>query len=247
MASASERRAQRELAEARASGNAPPEVDVKTGAMINPHNPEFITKKPWYLAEGGSGGGGGDSGPTLDHQADQRREEDKKTISLAEADAMVMRERERIKEKLRRQRQKLRGGRRGDDDGGDGDLFEAGMWIEALKKNKRPYLIAQIVRASLDKKRGEVYDLRYEDGYLERNVRPFGADGQGGPPGGGGRSRYSAPADSQPPRMRVTRTGSRAHSVVAGAGGSGGGGRRGGGRRSSGRRRTIPRGTRTTA
>ena len=58
MASASERRAQRELAEARASGNAPPEVDVKTGAMINPHNPEFITKKPWYLAEGGSGGGG---------------------------------------------------------------------------------------------------------------------------------------------------------------------------------------------
>ena len=233
MASASERRAQRELAEARASGNAPPEVDVKTGAMINPHNPEFITKKPWYLAEGGSGGGG-DSGPTLDHQADQRREEDKKTISLAEADAMVLRERERIKEKLRRQRRKMRGGRRGDDDdggdgdgdggGGGGDLFEAGMWIEALKKNKRPYLIAQIVRASSDKKGGEVYDLRYEDGYLERNVRPFG-DGQGAPLGGGvGRSRYSPRADAQPPRMRVTRTGSRASSVIAGAGGGGGGG-----------------------
>ena len=104
MASASERRSQRELAEARASGNAPPEVDVKTGAMINPHNPEFITKKPWYLAEGGDGGGMG-GGPTLDHQADQRREEDKRGISLAEADRLVREERQRIKDKLEIQKQ----------------------------------------------------------------------------------------------------------------------------------------------
>jgi hypothetical protein len=47
MASASKQRAQRELAEARASGNTPPEVNIKTGAMINPHNSKFITKKPW--------------------------------------------------------------------------------------------------------------------------------------------------------------------------------------------------------
>jgi pre-mRNA-processing factor SLU7 len=218
MASASERRAQRELAEARASGNAPPEVDVKTGAMINPHNPEFITKKPWYLAEGGIGG---DGGPTLDHQADQRREEDKRTISLADADALVLRERERIKEKLRRQRRELderrsRGGRRGaghdDNDHDDGgDLFETGMWIEALRRNKRPYLIAQIVRASTDK-RGEVYDLKYEDGHVERNVRPWGGNGAMG------RSSTGGGPDALP-RMRVTRTGSRAQAIIAGGGG----------------------------
>ena len=187
MASASERRAQRELAEARQSGNAPPEIDVKSGAMINPHNPEFITKKPWYLAEGT----GGDGGPTLDHQADQQ---DRRTISLAEADALVREERERIKEKLRKQRTKLKkGGRRGNDDNDD-DLFEAGMWIEALKKNKRPYLIAQIIKAASDKK-GSIYDLKYEDGYIERSVRPFGSSG--------GR-------DNIPQRMRVTKSGSRA-------------------------------------
>jgi hypothetical protein len=156
MASASERRAQRELAEARQSGNAPPEIDVKSGAMINPHNPEFITKKPWYLAEGT----GGDGGPTLDHQADQQ---DRRTISLAEADALVREERERIKEKLRKQRTKLKkSGRIGGDDDDDDDLFEVGMWIEALKKNKRPYLIAQIIKAASDKK-GRFYDLQYED------------------------------------------------------------------------------------
>ncbi|KAL3822068.1 hypothetical protein ACHAXA_000136 [Cyclostephanos tholiformis] len=216
MASASERRAQRELAEARASGNAPPEVDVKTGAMINPHNPEFITKKPWYLSEGGAGGG--DGGPTLDHQADQRREEDKRTISLAEADALVLRERERIKEKLRRQRRKLEGVRSrhgaGDDDDDD-DLFETGMWIEALRKNKRPYLIAQIVRSSMDK-RGKVYDLKYEDGYVERNVRPWGG---GGNDGMGRQSRpHTSGGSNALPRMRVTRTGSRTQAVLAGGG-----------------------------
>ena len=186
MASASERRAQRELAEARQSGNAPPEIDVKSGAMINPHNPEFITKKPWYLAEGT----GGDGGPSLDHQADQQ---DRRTISLAEADALVREERERIKEKLRKQSTKLKkSGRRGNDD--DDDLFEVGMWIEALKKNKRPYLIAQIIKAASDKK-GSIYDLKYEDGYIERSVRPFGSSG--------GR-------DNIPQRMRVTKSGSRA-------------------------------------
>jgi hypothetical protein len=38
--------------------------------MINPHNPEFITKRPWYL-------GGADTGPSLDHQADQRLESER--------------------------------------------------------------------------------------------------------------------------------------------------------------------------
>jgi hypothetical protein len=26
-------------------------MDVESGAMINPHNPEFITKRPWYLGD----------------------------------------------------------------------------------------------------------------------------------------------------------------------------------------------------
>ena len=205
MASASERRSQRELAEARASGNAPPEVDVKTGAMINPHNPEFITKKPWYLAEGGDGGGMG-GGPTLDHQADQRREEDKRGISLAEADRLVREERQRIKDKLEIQKQlqerskKKKHGRRSrrhDDDDDDAEaLFEVGMWIEALKKNKKPYLIAQIIKVA-DKKGQKYFDLKYDDGYIESNVRPWGDN------------KNTTTMSVNVPRMRVTRTGSR--------------------------------------
>mmetsp|Transcript_12000 Transcript_12000/g.25561 ORF Transcript_12000/g.25561 Transcript_12000/m.25561 type:complete len:703 (-) Transcript_12000:279-2387(-) len=186
---ASSRRSERELAEARASGNAPPEVDVKTGAMINPHNPEFITKKPWYLAEGGDGG------PTLDHQADQRREEDKRGISLGEADRLVREERDRIKRKL--ERQKKRGKKRRSHEE-EADLFEVGMWIEALRKNKKPYLIAQIVKISgKGSKCG--FDLKYEDGYIERNVRPW--------------AEKKKSSFLNAPRMRVTRTGSRTASI----------------------------------
>lgn len=39
------------LREARAAGTAAPETDEATGQMINPHNPEFITKAPWYLGQ----------------------------------------------------------------------------------------------------------------------------------------------------------------------------------------------------
>eukprot|EP00584_Thalassiosira_punctigera_P007958 CAMPEP_0172539368 /NCGR_PEP_ID=MMETSP1067-20121228/10572_1 /TAXON_ID=265564 ORGANISM="Thalassiosira punctigera, Strain Tpunct2005C2" /NCGR_SAMPLE_ID=MMETSP1067 /ASSEMBLY_ACC=CAM_ASM_000444 /LENGTH=692 /DNA_ID=CAMNT_0013325039 /DNA_START=9 /DNA_END=2087 /DNA_ORIENTATION=- len=195
MASASERRSQRELAEARASGNAPPEVDVKTGAMINPHNPEFITKKPWYLAEGHDGGG-----PTLDHQADQRKEEDRRELSLGEADRLVKEERERIKRKLEKQRLREKSRkkkRRSYDEEEDAELFESGMWIEALRKNKKPYLIAQIVRVG---GKGKSFDLKYEDGYIERNVRPWG-------------DKSKSSSNSNAPRMRVTRTGNRSIKV----------------------------------
>lgn len=37
---------QKALREARAAGTAAPETDEQTGKMINPHNPEFITKAP---------------------------------------------------------------------------------------------------------------------------------------------------------------------------------------------------------
>ena len=180
-------KAEKDLAAARAAGAAPPAVDVKTGAMINPHNPEFITRKPWYLTEGQDGG------PTLDHQADQRREEDKVGISLGEADRLVREERDRVKRKLERQRSK---GKRRRRDQEDLDLFELGMWIESLKKNKKPYLIAQIVKIT---EGGKCFDLKYEDGYIERNVRPF--------------AKGTAPATHNLSRMRVTRTGNRSHAV----------------------------------
>lgn len=47
-----EARKEAQLREARAAGQAAPEVDDATGKMINPHNPEFITKAPWYLNQG---------------------------------------------------------------------------------------------------------------------------------------------------------------------------------------------------
>ena len=192
--SASDRRAERELKEARQAGNAPAEVDVKTGAIINPHNPEFITKKPWYLADGG------DAGPTLDHQADQRRDEEKRGISLAESDRLVREERERIKRKLEKQKRKKKKSRRSHDDDDDAELYELGMWIEALKKNKKPYLIAQIVKIS---EKGKCFDLKYEDGYLERNVRPWDK-----------KKQKSSVSLMNVPRMRVTKTGSRTNNVT---------------------------------
>lgn len=47
------------------------------GKMINPHNPEFITKVPWYL---------GDTGPTLQHHAVRSKSHE---LSIAETDAII--------------------------------------------------------------------------------------------------------------------------------------------------------------
>ena len=65
-----------EDAKKKQNGELPPDVDEK-GNMINPHNPDFITKVPWYL---------GESGPTLKHH--QVREVDQE-LSMADADQLI--------------------------------------------------------------------------------------------------------------------------------------------------------------
>ena len=143
--SAADRRKNRELAEARQAGNAAPEIDVKTGAIINPHNPEFITRRPWYL-------GGNDDGPSLDHQADQRTLQERLGVTLATSDYLVKQQRVKTKE-IRKQ---------------GFQALELGMWLEGLKKNRKPYMICKVL--SIDKKK-QVVDVEYEDGTVERNVK----------------------------------------------------------------------------
>ena len=53
--------------------------DIHSGKMINPHNPEYITKRPWYL---------GESGPSLNHHAKQHSDE---ALKLMEAEEIIAR------------------------------------------------------------------------------------------------------------------------------------------------------------
>lgn len=146
--SISDRKKSQQLKEARQSGVVAPETDVNSGKIINPHNPEFITKRPWYL-------GGGDEGPSLDHQGDQRLESERTELSLNAADRLLLLERQRIQKKQRKGK------------------FEVGMWVEALKNGRQPYRIAQITKIA---KKGTQFDLKFEDGFAERKVRikPYG-------------------------------------------------------------------------
>lgn len=167
--SMSDRRKQRELAEARQSGNAAPEIDVKTGSIINPHNPEFLTRRPWYL-------GDNDAGPSLDHQADQRDVADRVGISLSTSDALLAEERKRVKA-LRKTDKSLK----------------IGTWVEALKYNRKPYLMCQVVKVKRKKKKNSMQevDLKYEDGSIEKGVKfMVGSD-----------------------RIRITKTGARSFGI----------------------------------
>lgn len=76
--STSDFKRKRELDEARKNGTLPPEQDAD-GNLINPHNPEYISKRPWYL---------GDSGPSLKHQSIQNKSH---LLSIHEADDLHLR------------------------------------------------------------------------------------------------------------------------------------------------------------
>jgi pre-mRNA-processing factor SLU7 len=100
-----------------------------------------ITKKPWYLGE--------DSGPTLDHQASTAADS-KGALSLSQANHLLEIQRSKIKQLVKSKK------------------FKVGMWVEALKRNKMPYQICQIIRIG---KKGTEFDIRFEDGYVEKNIK----------------------------------------------------------------------------
>ncbi|RLN44614.1 hypothetical protein BBO99_00003636 [Phytophthora kernoviae] len=75
--STSDFKKKREIEEARKNGTLPPEQDAD-GNLINPHNPEYISKRPWYL---------GDSGPSLKHQTLQHQAH---LLSIQEADELYL-------------------------------------------------------------------------------------------------------------------------------------------------------------
>jgi pre-mRNA-processing factor SLU7 len=112
--------------------------------MINPHNPDFITKKPWYLT--GSSQLDDDQGPSIEHQ----KAAEKRLDTSLEASERLLEEQRKV------EREQLRSGQ-----------LKAGQWVEALKKNKLPYVMCQIVAVHGNSR----YDLRYEDGSTEALVK----------------------------------------------------------------------------
>jgi len=133
--SARERKKEEEKRKAREAGTAQPEVDVNSGKMINPHNPEFLTKRPWYL---------GDSGPSMEHHG-VRGDTAAPTVSLAEAEADAARRRSAWAAQTA---------------GGGSAVVAVGAWIEALYRGKSPYLPAKVTSVRLD---GSL-DLEFENG-----------------------------------------------------------------------------------
>lgn len=121
--------------------------------LVNPHNPEFLTKKPWYLSQEGAGSSdpeaadGAAAEPTLDHQLQQTVKEE---LTLSQAEQLLQQKRKKEKE-LKRQ-----------------GKFTKGQWVEALYRGKLPYRMCKIT--AIHGK--QLLDLEFEDGQTELKVNP---------------------------------------------------------------------------
>lgn len=133
--------------------------------IVNPHNPEFITKKPWYLANDDDDA----NQAALDHQ---QVHTETKHLTLTAAEELLAEQRRKEEDIISNSHQS----------------FEKGQWVEALKKNKKPYRICQIVKVTKSSATTVSYDLQYEDGSLEKRVKNI---------------------DTNRPRIRATRAGNR--------------------------------------
>lgn len=161
-----------------------PQMDVKTGQLINPHNPEFLTKRPWYLQDNAGTDPSAahlDAGPSLEHQGKAKTTP---VWTLTAAEEALQEQRKREQERLASQ--------------SDPTRFGKGQWVEALKKNKPPYRICQIVKVQNLQGGRKSFDLQYEDGTIERNVKFL--------------------ATAVKPRIRVTKSGSRSATATTTAG-----------------------------
>jgi pre-mRNA-processing factor SLU7 len=139
-----DRKQQATLAEARQSGAVAPAVDVKTGSIINPHNPEFLTKRPWYLS-------GQDDGPSLSHQQQHNLVDVEGTDSLLVQEQLLHDQRRKQKEAFQQNK------------------FAIGQWVEARKRNKGSYVMCKITHLATKHDKQE-FDLEFEDGTVERRV-----------------------------------------------------------------------------
>lgn len=142
--------------------------------MNNPHNPEFITKRPWYLGEGTDAAAAAAvndavllDAASLQHQASQRPDAERQQRELTSLTA--------AEDRLAAQRKQLRRQHHSH------QAWEVGQWVEALKKrNKLPYQMCQIVQiynissnSDVNRHRGTsfLFDLKFEDGSIEKKVK----------------------------------------------------------------------------
>jgi pre-mRNA-processing factor SLU7 len=170
----SDRKQQRDIQEARQAGTIAPATDVVTGQIINPHNPEFITKRPWYLQDNNHQGSNSNiDAPSLQHQTNQRPDKDKRELTLSAAEELLQKQRQ--KEKVL----------------SSSNRFTKGQWVEALKRNKPPYRICQVIKVHTtgNTTTTSIIDIQFEDGTIETKVK--------------------VKPDSSHPRVRKTVTGNR--------------------------------------